>query len=144
MQVKSFPFLAPMLLLLACATPTPTPPPLGLEPTFAVGPTFAVAPTFALTPAPDPGGLIFESKGCAGCHTIEGISTGTIGPELTNIATIAGARKRALSAEEYVRESIEHPEAFVVEGYQPLMPALAGGLTEGELEDLVEFLLERE
>ncbi len=49
-----------MSLLVACANPTPTPPPLGLEPTFALG------PTFVLTPAPDPGRLIFSTKGVRG------------------------------------------------------------------------------
>ena len=123
-------------LLFACGNPTPTPPPLGLEPTFAVG------PTFVLTPAPDPGRLVFSTKGCTGCHTIEGTSTATIGPDLTHIATVAATRKAPLSAEEYIRESIEEPGAFVVEGFEPLMQKLA--IAEGELEDLLEFLLDQE
>ena len=147
MRTKSVPFLVPMLVLLACGSPAPTPHPFGLEPTFAVGPTFAAAPTyaiqptFALTPAPDPGRLIFTSKGCAGCHSIKGISTETDGPDLTNIATVATTRKPFLTAEDYIKESIEDPGAFVVEGWKPLMPVLADGLTERELEDLVDFLL---
>ncbi len=123
-------------LLFACGSPTPTPPPLGLEPTFAVG------PTFVLTPAPDPGRLVFSTKGCSGCHTIEGTSTATIGPDLTHIATVAATRKALLSAEEYIKESIEEPGAFVVEGFEPLMPKLA--IAEGELEDLLAFLLDQE
>jgi len=31
-----------------------------------------------------------------------------------------------------------------VEGYEPLMPKLADGLAEGELEDLLAFLLDQE
>ena len=146
--MKSLAFLAPMVVLLACGSPTPTPPPLGLEPTFAVGPTYAVQPTFVLTPAPDPGKLIFMSHGCAACHTIAGISTATIGatsgPDLTNIATIAATRKPSLAAEDYIMESIQDPEAFVVAGFKPLMPALADGTTEKELEDLVDFLLKQQ
>ena len=135
-------FLAQILsllvcLLVACVNPTPTPPPLGLEPTFAVG------PTFVLTPAPDPGRLVFSTKGCSGCHTIEGTSTATIGPDLTHIATVAATRKAPLSAEEYIRESIKEPGAYVVEGFEPLMPKLADAMAEGELEDLVEFLLDQ-
>ena len=124
-------------LLVACANATPTLPPLGLEPTFAVG------PTFVLTPAPDPGRLVFSTKGCVGCHTIEGTSTSTIGPDLTHIATVAATRKAPLSAEEYIKESIEEPGVFIVEGFEPLMPELTGGIAEGELEDLVEFLLDQ-
>ncbi len=138
MPVKSILFLAPIFILLACGNPTPTPPPLGLEPTFAVG------PTFVLTPAPDPGKLIFMTKGCSGCHTIAGISTATIGPDLTHIATIAATRKPSLSARDYIMESITDPEAFVVAGFKPLMPALAGGITARELEDLVDFLLKQQ
>ncbi len=138
MPVKSILFLAPIFILLACANPTPTPPPLGLEPTFVVG------PTFVLTPAPDPGKLIFMTKGCSGCHTIAGISTATIGPDLTHIATIAATRKPSLAAEDYIMESITDPEAFVVAGFKPLMPALADGTTEKDLEDLVDFLLKQQ
>ena len=142
--MKSLAFLAPMVILLACGSPTPIPPPLGLEPTFAVGPTYAVEPTFVLTPAPDPGKLIFMSHGCAACHTIAGISNATSGPDLTNIATIAATRKPYLAAEDYIIESIQDPEAFVVAGFKPLMPALADGTTEKELEDLVDFLLKQQ
>ncbi len=139
--MKRFPALILYLfvcLLFACGTPTPTPPPLGLEPTFAVG------PTFVLTPAPDPGRLVFLTKGCTGCHTIEGTSTATIGPDLTHISTVAATRKAPLSAEEYILESIKEPGAFIVEGFEPLMPNLADGIAEGELEDLVAFLLDQE
>ena len=143
--MKYLPFLALMLLLLACGSPMATPPPLGLEPTFVVGPTYAVQPTFVVTPAPDPGQLIFFSQGCAACHTIAGISnitTGTtIGPDLTNIATIAATRKPSLTAEDYIIESLKDPEAFVVPGFKPLMPPLAEGITARELEDLVDFLM---
>ena len=138
MPAKFIPFLALAVILLACASPTPIPPPLGLEPTFAVG------PTLVLTPAPDPGKLIFMTKGCSGCHTIVGISTSTIGPDLTHIATIAATRKPPLAPEDYIMESIRDPEAFVVEGFKPLMPALAGGITGRELEDLVDFLLKQQ
>ena len=148
--MKSVPFLVPVLILLACGSPTPTPHPLGLEPTFALGPTFAVGPTyaveptFALTPAPDPGGLIFLSKGCSDCHSIAGMYTSTIGPDLSNIATVAATRKPSLSAEDYIIESLVDPEAFIVAGFKPLMPALPEGTTERELEDLVDFLLRQE
>ena len=148
LQVKSIPFLVPLLILLACGSPTPTPPPLGLEPTFVVGPTYAVQPTFVVTPPPDPGKLIFVSTGCAACHIIAGIfnqtSGETSGPDLTHIATVAATRKPSLGAEDYIRESIQDPEAFVVAGFKPLMPALSEGTTERELEDLVDFLLKQQ
>jgi cytochrome c oxidase subunit 2 len=45
----------------------------------------AVAPA-AGTPAEE-GSALFAQKGCAGCHTVEGVSAGIIGPNLTHIAT---------------------------------------------------------
>ena len=88
--------------------------------------------------------MIFSTKGCSGCHTIEGTSTATIGPDLTYIATVAATRKARLSAEEYIPESIKEPGVFGAEGFEPLMPNLAEAIAEGELEDLVEFLLDQE
>lgn len=89
---------------------------------------------------PERGEAFFRGPGgCVACHTIQGLSTATIGPELTHIATVAGTRKTGMTAEAYIRESIQSPTAFVVEGYALAMPA---GLASGQnLEDLLAFLL---
>ena len=85
---------------------------------------------------------LFVAKACNVCHAIEGLSEGTIGPELNTIATVAATRKSGLSAEEYIRESIEKPIDFVVDGYDPIMPpTIRDTLTDEELEVLVAFLL---
>ena len=50
---------------------------------------------------------------CGICHTVaDAGTTGTIGPELSTIGAIAGTRTN-LSAEEYIRQSIEEPTAFI-------------------------------
>jgi len=88
------------------------------------------------------GRQVFVERGCGGCHTIQGVSAGTIGPNLTQIGEIAATRKEGFSAEDYIRESILSPKAFVVEGFQPLMPQNYGEqLSQQELDDLVAFLL---
>ena len=47
-----------------------------------------------------------------------------------------------LSAEEYLRESIEDPAAFIVEGYSDFMPKGFKILLSGEdIDGLVAFLL---
>ena len=112
--------------------------------------------TAAEEPAPatggDPGELvaqgqvIFTGKGCLACHTIEGISTGLVGPDLTHIGTDAGARKPGVSARDYITESIREPESFVAEGVERAIPGLmTSGLTASLNDDdvaaLVEFLL---
>ncbi len=103
-------------------------------------------PTAAPEEQGDPvarGRQIFTERGCAGCHTIEGLSTGVVGPNLTQIGEIAATLKEGYSAEEYIRESIQNPNAYIVEGYQPnIMPQNYGQqLSQQELDDLVAFLL---
>ncbi len=92
----------------------------------------------------DPAGgtAVFTNSGCFACHTIEGVpgAVGQLGPELTHVAT-TGATRKGLSAEEYIRESIENPSAFVVDGFAPIMPSLRGAMGDAEFEDLVAFLL---
>ena len=82
---------------------------------------------------------------CASCHTIEGISAGLVGPDLTHIGTEGESRKTGLSAKEYITESIRDPEAFVATGVERAIPgimtqAITAGLSDGEVDALVAFL----
>ncbi len=101
-------------------------------------------------PAPEPIDLMALGEesftgagGCSVCHTIEGISAGTLGPDLTRIGTGASSRIAGVSAEDYIDESIRNPGAFVVEGFPPgLMPTDLETRLEGQqIEALVQFLL---
>lgn len=88
------------------------------------------------------GEKVFLGKGCAACHTIEGLSTGAIGPKLDGIGTSAHVHTQGMSAEEYIRQSIEKPGAYVVEGFPNAMPAdIRASMTDKEFEALVSFLL---
>ena len=85
--------------------------------------------------------MLFRSKGCTACHSLQGVSeTGQIGPSLTGLSERAADRIPGLSAEEYVRQSVLEPQAFIVEGFTGIeMPTLP--MTTAELEVLVEFVL---
>ena len=85
------------------------------------------------------GQTVFLTKGCTGCHTRAGVSEGFIGPDLTDLADRAGDRVEGLSAEEYVRQSVLDPQAYIVSGYGGQMPVLP--VDTEELDALVEFLL---
>jgi mono/diheme cytochrome c family protein len=90
------------------------------------------------------GPSVFAAKGCVACHTIQGLSgaVGQIGPELTNLATSAASRVAGESADAYIREAIEDPPAFVVDGFAPIMPAtIRSTMNDTEFEDLVAYLL---
>lgn len=109
----------------------------------------AELPTPGAEEAADPiarGEQLFASSGCGGCHAIEGISFGEVGPNLTQIAEVAATRKDGVSAEDYIRESIVNSNTFVVEGYQPnIMPQNYGQQFSGQdLNDLIDYLLTQE
>lgn len=89
------------------------------------------------------GQVVFAAQGCTACHAISGISTGNVGPALDGLAGRSGDRVADLSAEEYIRQSILDPNAYIVEGYaEGIMPQNFGELIgEDELNDLVAFLL---
>jgi cytochrome c2 len=58
---------------------------------------------------------------CTGCHRVDSDDR-LIGPGLKSIGIRAQTRVPGLSAQDYIRTSIIHPSAFVVEGYPDLMP----------------------
>jgi mono/diheme cytochrome c family protein len=88
------------------------------------------------------GEQIFTAAGCAGCHTFSPAgSNGTIGPNLDDLAAAAGKREPGKSAEEYVRESLTNPEAFLAEGFGNAMPSYEGRLTDEQIQALVDYLL---
>ncbi len=89
------------------------------------------------------GEQIFTAAGCAGCHQFAPAgSTGTIGPSLDDLASAAGDREPGKSAEEYVRESLTDPGAFLAEGFGDAMPSFEGRLTDEQIDALVEYLLQ--
>ena len=85
--------------------------------------------------------------GCAGCHTIEGVpgAVGQLGPDLTNIGSVAGSRVSGTAARDYIVESIKDPAAYIVDGYAPIMPAgLSDQMTDSEFNSLVDFLMSKQ
>ena len=90
------------------------------------------------------GKSLYTTNGCGGCHTFKPAgSAGKVGPDLDNLAADAQkAYQRTL--EEYTRESIENPDAYVVPGFaKGVMPSFAGKLTDSQLDQLVDFLTQK-
>lgn len=88
------------------------------------------------------GELLFASKGCTACHQRDSAGPNFAGP---NFYGPFWGRSEALASgetvtidDEYVRDSILHPRARVVAGYEPVMPSIR--MSEPELDALVAYL----
>ena len=83
------------------------------------------------------GEQLFEGAGgCVACH-----GRGTRAPQLMGeIGTRCADRVDGMSCKEYLHESLVDPAAYVVDGYQPIMPSLEAQLSGGQIWALVAFL----
>jgi cytochrome c551/c552 len=86
--------------------------------------------------------LIGTQAGCMTCHSLEP-DVVMVGPSMANIGAEAASRVSGQGAEEYLRQSILEPNAYIVEGFgQGLMPGGYGDeLSEEQLNDLIAYLL---
>jgi cytochrome c2 len=90
------------------------------------------------------GEQIFTAAGCAGCHQFAPAgSTGTIGPSLNDLQNVAGQREPGKSAEQYLRESLTAPDAYLVQGFGNVMPSFEGRLTDQQVGALIDYLLQQ-
>lgn len=86
--------------------------------------------------------VIGSQAGCKTCHSLdEGVVI--VGPSLAGIGTIAGSRVAGMSAEEYLKESILKPDAYLVEGFPAgTMPQVwEDELTSEQVDQLVAYML---
>ena len=133
-----------IVLLAACQNPGPTVVMLAdpLQPLGEIVPITAEGDGHGVA-APEGVPASFITT-CGICHTVaDAGTTGTIGPELSHIGTVAATRT-SLSAEEYIRQSIEEPTAFIAPDFAPLMTAGLKDALGGDFEDVVAYLLSLE
>jgi cytochrome c oxidase subunit 2 len=100
----------------------------------------ATAGNDANLPPAELGKKLYEKKGCAACHSIDG--TKRVGPsfkgiwgkqEPTNVGPVQ-------VNEDYIRESLLEPQAKIVAGYAPAMPTFKGQLKDTEISGLIEYI----
>lgn len=87
-------------------------------------------------------GTLGTNTGCRICHSLDpGVTL--VGPSFDGIATRAATRVPGMSAEEYIRESILDPNAYVVEGFPAgqMLQNFGDLLTTEDIDNLVAFLL---
>jgi cytochrome c oxidase subunit 2 len=90
-----------------------------------------------------PEGLrLLRSKGCIGCHSIDG--SRMVGPTFQGAygsrrIVMTDGREREISFdEEYLTRSILYPKADIAKGYPPVMPEME--LTKEEVAAIVEYI----
>ncbi|MEO8658645.1 MAG: cytochrome c oxidase subunit II [Bryobacteraceae bacterium] len=92
-------------------------------------------------PLAELGKLIYENRGCATCHSIDGVKGQ--GPSFKGIwgheQPLADGKTVVVDAN-YVRESILQPQAKVVAGFEPIMPTFQGLVREREILGVIEYL----
>jgi mono/diheme cytochrome c family protein len=85
---------------------------------------------------PARGVTYFTEYACQGCHREGGAA-----PTVAEIAANAADRRPPLTAAAYLYESILYPSAYVVEGYNDVMPRNYASIPDDELGDLIAYML---
>ncbi|GEM_PF-972794 len=88
-------------------------------------------------------GVNNNAPACSTCHLVrEGGFGMSLAPNLHDIATTGNERIETLSAEAYIRNSIIHPEDFVIPGYRDHMYTdYEKDLSEQDIADLIAYLM---
>ncbi|MCB8939784.1 MAG: c-type cytochrome [Ardenticatenaceae bacterium] len=99
----------------------------------------ATPPPPTLSPQAQLGKQVF-SRDCGACHSTTP-DTIIVGPSLAGVATRAETRVDGLDAYTYLLTSVMQPDAYLVEGFDNLMPAsLSKQLTGEELDNVIAYL----
>ena len=99
-------------------------------------------------PEPTTNGRLLYALHCMSCHTLDG--TKRIGPSFANLwaekrtITRDGRFEEIAASEQYIRESIQQPQAAIVRGYENAnrMIDIRQTLNEKQIDVLVEFFLD--
>jgi cytochrome c oxidase subunit 2 len=92
-------------------------------------------------PPEEYGALLFKARGCVTCH-----GPGRRSPIGADLAGLYGSTVQleggatATADEAYLREAILEPNAKVVAGFKPLMPAFRGQLDDQQIDALIAYI----
>jgi cytochrome c oxidase subunit II len=87
------------------------------------------------------GQQLYQSLGCVTCHG--GSGEGGRGPALAGLfgRQVVLTNGQTVTADEgYIRESIENPQAKIVNGFGPIMPTFQGQLTPEQLIQIMAYI----
>jgi cytochrome c oxidase subunit 2 len=96
-------------------------------------------------PPAERGAILYEQQACQSCHTLDG--TAVVGPSFQGLY---GKQEQLTDGssvtvdDNYLRESILEPNAKIVQGFNPIMPANYTNLSEEEINALIAFIQEQQ
>lgn len=122
---------------------------LAKQPTFALTQTRAAQPAPEAVPAGTPGSAdaalvekgrtLAQSKGCVGCHSVDG--NAGVGPTWKGLfgktETFADGSSAPVD-EAFLKQEISEPQSRIVKGFGPVMPKLP--LSEDEVKALIAYI----
>lgn len=86
------------------------------------------------------GGKLFQDLACNTCHRPDAQGRGPVLQGLFGKSQTLLSGEAIVVDEAYVRESILQPSAKITAGFQPIMPAFQGLVTEEQLLELIEYV----
>lgn len=96
-------------------------------------------PPLPVSPMPSSGKDLLDKYGCTACHSLDG--TPSPGPTFKGLygsqRTLADG-KSVTATDDYLKESIEKPDAKIVKGFDPVMPSMT--IPPADLHAIVEYL----
>ena len=105
-------------------------------------PSYKPQPVTKQMPPEELGEIVFESKGCIACHSLDG--SARVGPTMLHaygVTITLESGETIVIDEVYLRESIDFPRAKSRPGYPPAMPAEYRTLLDKrEKEGLVAYI----
>jgi cytochrome c oxidase subunit 2 len=87
------------------------------------------------------GAKLYQSKACVTCHSIDGRPgvAPSFKSKFGKMENLANG-ETVLVDENYIRESILHPQAKIVAGFQPVMPTFQNVLTDRQIDALIAYI----
>src|SRR5207245_1703576 len=85
------------------------------------------------------GEKLFAERACITCHVADGTGRAPSLNGLYGSQVLLADGSTVTADEAYLRESLLQPNAKIVAGYQPLMPAFQGQLTEEQIFALTAY-----